>query len=488
MSKTLNRRTLLGAAGLAAAASAAGCTRPEPGGTTPPGGTGSGGGGGSVRVGMISSNPQYEPFFKAQMDELGAARGVQVQTIFYPPNDYANAMQLAFQSDDAPDIFRMTGPTPALNLSNSFRNGWLRPLDEFVTDDFRARPFPEGTFDRPEASGLHIDGTLLALPLESLPYTQLRILYCNTALLAEAGITAPPRTYGELAAAARAVSERGDRTYGFAIAGQQTVVTVDALQATGGVPMAGQAPINYRTGKAGASEPSYVGVVDMLRELNGAGVLTPGWESWDGTRPITEFAAGRLAMYVGANFHAAQIRQLAPDLEFSLADIPVPDSGRAGFMPVRGLNVGYWGMNASAANPEGAWTVLDHLSTVEFQQAAYQTLKLIPVFSSALSDSFEGDTIRLVEMMEQTQRLAPSPQFKGQPNNAVVTASTSKAPKPTVTELYTTAITENRDYAGPARAFDQAFDQVIAAEIATAELGADALAFPDWDPMQNYQP
>lgn len=477
--RPISRRSALGLAAVSAGA-LAGCTRPEP-------SSGSSTASGSVRVGMISSNPQYEPFFTAQMKELGAQSGVRVETIFYPPKDYANAMQLAFRSGDAPDIYRMTGPTPALNLSNSSRNSWLRPLDEFVTDDFRSRPFPEGTFDRPEASGLHVDGKLYALPLESLPYTQIRILYCNMELLGEAGFDTPPTTYGEMAEMARKVSADGDKNFGFAIAGQQTVVTVDALQSTGGVPMAGLAPINYRTGAPGASEDSYTQVVKLLGDLNGDKVLTPGWESWDGTRPITEFAAGRLAMYVGANFHAAQIRQLAPNLDFQMANIPVPDDGRKGYMPIRGLNIAYWGMNADAQDPGAAWSVLDHLSTLGFQTAAYQALKLIPVLSSGMSEVFEGDTVRLVEIMSQSQRLAPSAGFKGQEYDDLVGAVTGKAPKPTATERYTTAITGSSDYVGPAEEFDSGFAQVIAAEAKAAGLPDDALAFPEWNPMEDYR-
>lgn len=492
----MTRRGVLGIFGVAATAPLlASCGREQPAPT--PSGTGSGATGaasGRVRLALGAANQNYEPFFREQIARFNEAYPeVQVEPQFLPPAEYANAINLSFTSGDAPDIYRLTGPSPATNLANSFRNDWLQPITPYATDDLRSRSFPQGTFVDPAISGLYVGEDLYATPLESLPYTQVRILYCNRALLDAAGASSAPETWDEMVEIATMISANGgDGVFGFAIPGQQTVVTVDAFQSTAGPAMSGVAPINYQNGRAGASDPSYLQTVEMLRQLNADGVLTPGWESWDPQRPIQEFALGTLGMYVGANFHAARIRELNPELEFEMAVIPVPDSGRGGYSAVRGLNQPYWGMSRSAASPEAAYALMDFMCTVDFMRGAYESLGLIPTLPEAYEDIATDDTQRLLEVMEESQRLAPAPSFNGLDADQLVASATAAAPTPNATDLYTAAITQNSDYEGPARQFDQGLDAAIEQAVAAAQadgqdVSRESLAFPEWDPLEDYE-
>jgi len=495
-SRTITRRNMFGILGLGAASPwLASCGRDAP--TPTPGGSGSGTGSasGRVRIALSAANQAYEPFLREQYAIFNKAYPeIQVEPLFFPPQEYANAINLSFTSGDAPDIYRLTGPSPATNMVNSYRNDWLQPLTPFLTDDFKDRGFPEGTFDDPTVSGLFIGDEMYGVPLEDLAYTQVRILYVNRQLLEGVGADSAPQTWEELVEFATKISNEGpDGAFGFAMPGQPNgiVVTVDALQNTAGPPMSGGAPIDYTDGTPGASQPSYVETVDMLRGLNADGVLTPGWESWDPARPIQEFAAGTLGMYVGANFHAAQIRQLNPDLDFEMAVVPPPDSGRGGYSRVPGLALPYWGMSKSAASPEAAWAMLDFLSTVEFQRAAYENLSLIPVLDEAYEDIATEDTERILAIMDESQKVGPAPGFHGPDADLLLSQATATAPTPNAVTLYTTAITQNSDYAGPARQFDEQFDAAIEAAVEAAQaegldVTRESLAFPDWDPLENY--
>lgn len=494
----LSRRTVLAGLGLGAL-TLAGCSRREP---TPPGtdatsGTSGGGGGsasGRVRIALAASNQQYEPFLTEQFRIFNQTNpGVQIEPRFFPPGEYANAIQLSFTGSDAPDLYRLTGPSPAVNMVNSYRNGWLQPMTSYLTEDVRGRGFVEGTFDDPTRSGLYIGEDLYGMPLESLPYTQIRILYCNTALLEAAGASGPPATWEEMAdLAGRITADSGEGVHGFAVPGNNAVVTVDALAATGGVPMSGNAPLDHRTGLPGASSDHYVAVVELLRDMAANSVFTPGWETWDPERPIQEFAAGRLGMYVGANFHAARFRELNPDLDFTIAAVPVPASGRAGFQPVRGLHVAYWGMSADAVAPEAAWSLLDFMSTIEFQMAAFENLRLLPVLAAAYEGTDNPDTLALLEVQNTTQKIAPGALFNGPDADLLLSQATANAPTPTAVQRYTLAMTENSDYRGPAEEFDAAWDPIIDQTVTElqdqgTEVTRDALVFPDWDPMEDYQ-
>ncbi|BDZ55774.1 ABC transporter substrate-binding protein [Agromyces marinus] len=448
---------------------------------------------GSVSIAMVSATPEYEPFMESQIQAFNELYpNVDVELQIFPPAQYANAINLSFTSGDAPDVYRLTGPSPATNMINSFRNDWLQPLTPFITDEFEDRGFPEGTFDNKELSGLYVGDDIYGLPLESLPYTQVRILYTNMDLLESVGVSEPPETWDDMIDVATKISEQGDGAYGFAMPGQNAVVTVDALAATYGPPMSGGAPINLTDGTSGAGNESYVQTVEMLRDANADGVFTPGWESWDARRPIQEFALGTLGMYVGANFHAKQIRELNPGLNFEMAAIPVPDSGRGGYSPVGGLNQPYWGMSKTAESPEAAWALLDYMSTVQFQSAAYEALGLIPVLDAAYEDNVTEDTARILEIMEETQRVSPQVIMNGPDADQLLSAATASAPSPNVMELYTKVITEGGDYAGPAAAFDEKFNAVI--DQTVTKLQADGLdversdlVFPKWDPLEDYE-
>lgn len=489
---TLSRRHALTIAGGALGAPLlASCGRERPTQAPEPGQSGSAISG-TVRLALSAPNQSYEPFMQQQMQRFTELTGVQVELRFFPPPEYANAINLAFTSGDAPDVYRLTGPSPATNMINSYRNDWLQPLTPFLTDDYRSRPFPEGTFTDQANSGLFIGEDMYGVPLESLPYTQVRILYSNDELLASVGATQPPATWGEMEQIARDISAADGEAHGFAVAGQETVVSVDAIASTAGVPMGGLAPINLVTGTAGSSEPHYLATVELLRRLNADGILVPGWESWNGARPIQEFALGAMGMYVGANFHARQIRAANPDLGFTMSAVPVPDSGRASYTRVPGLNQPYWGMSRTAQSPEAAWALLDFMSTADFQGPAYDALGLIPVLPSAYEGRLDPDASRILEIMGETQRVAPTVLVNGPDADQLLSAATAAAPTPNAIERYTKAITENSDYEGPAREFDEglnaAIDQTV--EELTADgldVSRDDLAFPDWDPMQDYQ-
>ena len=491
----ITRRSALGLFGLAAAGPwLGGCGRDEP--STPrPTGSGSGGDGvsGSVRLALAAANTDYEGFMRDQMQRFKSVHpDVAVELRFFPPAEYANAINLSFTSDEAPDVYRLTGPSPATNMVNSYRNDWLQPLTPFLTDEFQARSFAEGTWDNKAISGLYIGDDVYGLPFESMPYTQVRILYCNRDLLAQAGAKTPPTTWDEMVDLATKITRAGKDAHGFGISGQQTVVTVDALQSTAAAPMGGIAPIDYTNGMPGASDASYVDVVEMLRTMNADGLITPGWESWNAQRPIQEFALGALGMYVGANFHAARIRDTNPDLAFDMGTVPVPAAGRGGYSRVPGLNQPYWGMSKSAQAPEAAWALLDFMSTAGFQEAAYRALKLIPALTEAVpSDQLEEDTKRLLEIMAESERVAPSVLQNGPDADQLLSAATAGAPNPNAVDLYTKAITEDGDYAQPARDFDSSFDTIIDTTVKKLkgdglEVSRDDLAFPDWNPLENY--
>lgn len=443
----------------------------------------------------LEADAETEALYREQLEVFMQENpDVEVELLIYPTEQYPNAIQLLFQSDDAPDIYR-TGGQATTQLPTSHQRGWVRPLDEFITEAYKAR-FPEEVFD-PVNSGRYIGGEIYGIPFVNARWPLLRPLFYNADLLREYGFDGPPETWNELRSMAAAITEQGNgRVYGLASFGENIDVAVGGLaQTAGSGPYIGRlnTPINRTTGEPAAADPALVAAVELVKEMNAEGTLTPGWETWGNDQMFQQFALERLAMFVGSSWQAAEIRALNPDINMDFAPVPVPDEGRGGYSSIDTQNT-YWVMSSQTENPEAAWQVLDFFTSVEFQRAFFR-LTGTPV---AVTEAYEGvdvpeDTARLITLAEKTLRVAPNRGSKHPDAETLIAAISTNEPQPLLRELMLLAITRNEPYLPMAEAYDQEVEQVIEEQIgelqeAGSDITKDALSFPDYDPLQDYNP
>ena len=90
---------------------------------------------------------------------------------------------------------------------------WMEDLGPYIKDATLTNPdFDLADFSKPSmAVGTAADGRITALPLNQ----DLFILFYNRALLAEAGFSGPPKTYDELYAMAKKMTDPAKQQYGF---------------------------------------------------------------------------------------------------------------------------------------------------------------------------------------------------------------------------------------------------------------------------------
>ena len=67
-------------------------------------------------------------------------------------------------------------------------------------------------------------------------------------------------------------------------------------------------------------------------------------------------------MYIGLNWHHAEIARPNNNLQFDFAPTPVPDSGRGGYEILFGPYQPYWAMGAGTTQPDAAWQLLDSVA------------------------------------------------------------------------------------------------------------------------------
>ncbi|HID95501.1 MAG TPA: extracellular solute-binding protein, partial [Candidatus Latescibacteria bacterium] len=124
-------------------------------------------------------------------------------------DQYQDMLKLAWDAEMPPDVFQIPENTLVVQQVEA---GWLTPLDQWITPEFKARYMP-GIF-RKHISLVkgHIYGILSSIFTAKLFY--------NKTLFKRAGLDpeVPPKTWGELRDYAKKITKAGKgRFYGFVI-------------------------------------------------------------------------------------------------------------------------------------------------------------------------------------------------------------------------------------------------------------------------------
>ncbi|MQA06913.1 MAG: extracellular solute-binding protein, partial [Streptosporangiales bacterium] len=380
--------------------------------------------------------------------------------------------------------------------------GWEASLQEYVTDDFMSR-WPKNSFE-PGISGLHVGDELYATPFGS--NGAIFPLLTNVELLDKYGIDGPPKTWSEFEdAGAKISTDSKGKVRGFypvvhyMLAAMQATAGPD-LMASGGDIKQGGTAINLKTGRSEAASEQMVSLAKLLQRMSKNDSLIRGWEGEQAQLDPAfwkALAQERVAMAIGSNWHYREILRLRKDLPLSIDPVPVPDDGRKGYQTKAFVFLPYWHISAKSKKKKQAWKLLDLMGTPEHVLAWYKISKRNPpAFPLAEFEEFTDKwDKRMLEVKKDTMRFAPNATMKSIDAAAVQAEMQSKAPTPTVVEMFAEALSKptSYDYEAKAAAYDEQNDKTIAEVIKKAEdddkkVSADTFKFPDWDPLENYAP
>lgn len=432
-----------------------------------------------------------EAFYRAELDRFTEENpNIQVELIMHPAPQYPNAIELSFQDGNPPDAFRLV-PRNRLH-ERAKQNDWLLPLDDYITEDLVER-FPEDAFD-PALSNLRSGDEIVALPFAHRAWQNTKVLLYNPALLEEYGFDSPPEDWSEVAEYASEITEAGNgEVFGFSLMGQlpDFGAVVPEFTAVAGPTSVADIGIDYRTGQAAMADGALVEVVHWLRDLNAAGALTPGWESWQPEQMMAEFARERLAMMVVPPWFFGEIEKLNPDVELGIAPIPVPDGGREAYQ-TGGSTFPYLGIASSTEHPDEAWKLLDFLSSSEHHKRYYEEFKLATSMESAWMGEADEPTLRTLEIANETIKPAPDPSLGSPAAQELVNRIRNEVGVPWH-EAAAETILRNDDFAAKAEQLDAELEQVIETAIAEmnaegtwGEVSRDLITYPDWDPAEGF--
>jgi ABC-type glycerol-3-phosphate transport system substrate-binding protein len=486
---TISRRSLLRGLGAVAAAGTAAATLPacslvgSP--TTKPAK-------GQVRlkVAIVPDPSGASEFYRAQFAEFTKQTKILIDVVENPTDQQLNAVELMFQQDNPPDVYRCQG-AEALDRFSS--RGWTAALDEYATAGKLADRFPKDAL-LPRTSGLHRGGKLQSLPLVSGQWSAGGFLVYNKALLARAGYTEPPKTIEEYETYATAITAKGGGKFFGAALSSGKPADINALQAQAGTSSIGGG-IDLRTGKVAYADQSLVDQVELLRRMQAAKVFQPGWESWDGARVFTEFAKEKVAFYIGGGWHVNEIKKLNPELDFGVSTVPVPASGRGGYYGQGSAFAPLWSMSSKTKHPDEAWKLMDFLVSEPFQQAYFDTFRTFTAMESVWREAkdLSGPEQGIITAFDASIRRAPNPSTDGTPGVQKLMADKSAKPDLAHADSSLLAITRNRDFAPMAKELDSKLDAFLDADIKKltsqgTKVSRDDLTYPDWDPLRDWRP
>ncbi len=240
-----------------------------------------------TKVVIWSKDRHDADFITQKVTEYNASNtdNIEVNFQIYTEN-YQQAIEIAFQAGEAPDVFSQEAKV----YESLLGSGNLADLTPIMDEEFL------NVFGSAIIPGLNqIDGKVYYIPLTG---TTGRLFY-NKDIFTKAGIANPPATFEEMIADAKLITSKlsGEGIYGFAAnlknpasAFNRTILYQVERQ------LGLHHGYNFATGKYEFA--AYADLINLWRELLSPDAAFPGCESLDIDPLRTQFAAGKIGMYI----------------------------------------------------------------------------------------------------------------------------------------------------------------------------------------------
>lgn len=366
-------------------------------GCAPSTGGDSGGDGGDVTIEFAQ---WWEPElpdgeFRALIDEFEAANpGITVDLVSGP---YASTKEQLFAgaaSGTMPDVVGLDGAWVNDFASQGVIADLSALMEEYDYDDSEL------------ASQIQVDGSTYMIPVVNFVYP----MFTNDALLAEAGVDAPPATRSEFADAAEKVTALGGDVSGWVLPlsleapnGVQNDV-MSWVWASGGSML--------DDGQPDLTNDDVTSAVEYIGELWDAGVIASGSFTMKEQDKVEEFTNGRAGMMIDSLAHINLIRETNPDLDFSISAIPAED----GYDGERGIPYASWGIGVAenSEHKEAAFKLVEFLMSQETNSTLSTMAKAFPGNSTSVPD-FVNDDELFKTAFDIYQAGYPANEFTGLP-------------------------------------------------------------------------
>ena len=234
-------------------------------------------------------------------------------------------------------------------------------------------------------------------------YVDTRLLFYRRDLLAQAGFTAPPRSWSEWTAMLAAIKARSvPNQYGIVLpANEFEPLVALALQQND--------PLLRDDGRYGNFEsPGFTRALTFYAEMFRRGYAPPA-TSADVSNVWNEFGRGYFTFYISGPWNIGEFeRRLPKDLQSSWMTAPLPGPDGPGASIAGGSSLVLF---RGARNKTAAWQLIEYLSQPSIQRRFHELTGDLPPRRSAWAEGALADDVYARAFREQLERVKPTPKI-----------------------------------------------------------------------------
>ena len=241
------------------------------------------------------SNQRHDmEYVQKKIDEFNSTNDMNIEVSYEAMTEnYDNNLELSFQSNQAPDIFRAKS-----EITPYIKKDMIIPLDEYLTDEDR-----EKYGDTLGVQNINMyDGKIYSLPQCGNTF---RLIY-NKDVFEKAGLDpeAPPKSMEELREYAKIITEKlsSEGVYGFAMNLKNSYSALyRSLDEV--ARLSDMFYYDFEEGKYNFDE--YAKIAQVFADMYQDGSFFPGCESLDIDPLRAQFALGNIGMYMSGYWEVA---------------------------------------------------------------------------------------------------------------------------------------------------------------------------------------
>lgn len=475
----LTRRSLLGVAGGVGLAALAGCSSGSS------GTTGSQGSGEAKKITWWDHFNPLRTLNEATFAKYTKASGVSVQHQVYQSTQMGQALQLAKQSHQLPDVHSNAGLD--LSVPALIEQGWLGPL-QLSDEDLKRLP-KNALID-----GItKFDGKVYSFPIFNFRQVA-TVNYFNTDLVKQAGLDPanPPTTYDDFRAAATQVKNKTGK-YGVILnIGAKDKIQTQVDQLAQGAGFEGGGGRLYKTGEINYVHDAYIGALEFIVSLQKDKLLFPGSINFSDKVARARWATGTVAYYFDGPWCpgvvAKDLKQFVDKMD--AGPMLVTEKGT----PVtvyRGPSGGAFYLSKDSKHPDWASAAMGYLTHPDYSTGLANNMDQPPLNVDVVQDSDALPVYKkIIKRYQDECFLAPTPVVK---NTEVAKVNMESTPvKPAMSDIVGGLISGDvtdikKALKGLTDRSQASFEKAMTkAKKKGAKVDESAWQFPNWKPRTDY--
>jgi multiple sugar transport system substrate-binding protein len=416
-------------------------------------------------------------------DSYAARTGNRVEYTQYDPARQSDALLLAFQASQCPDVFSFTlSSHPAI----LYKEGWFSPMT------LTREQLPQHIRDSLFEGVTMFDGKVYSFPtMNNLNHNAASWYFKKP--VADAGYARFPQTFAEFREMGKKITQQsGGNMYGLilpiAFTGRMFDTIKDWVNACGG-----DKDINWKTGEYQYASQAYFDVFEFLTGLKDDGSVHPVSVSLDMRAARERWAAGEAAVLFDGSWNVGVIAggNFPGVLENMAVDEPVRKNAQAAYKIYRQPPGGVFYISGQSKSAAEATEILREFTSDEYYIKLAERMDQPPLKLSAVSQAKVHSTyIEVINIFGRTMAYEPDPLLR---NPEVAEAYAEMRPvNPNPAEIlqgyYSGAITDWRaELAKYNAAMTAERERAIQrAQARGAKVSVNDWIFPNWNYGMNF--